>query len=646
MTAPVLEPGASVRLEMTSGSGTFSTTVTVGKRLGLGGSAGAYRIVETSDDRCIKADVSVLPLTDLVLRLESRETGRQEERRKAIKFLEEKRPGDPGLRALVPMYATGIARFGQGIDDEMLLSAQLLKFAGQDLRKAMPDDGFGWQEVCAGLVGISLTLARLHSLGWVHRDVTPDNLFTGFPITSPPEFLLGDLGIITKAHMVRPVEKASDGTTTVTVPWQKQEYTPPEVLRSGGEPMSVTEHLDVWQLATTMAMLATGQRPFRGWLPGRVLARQEAYTDGVIKGRFDPDVITGAPQALRLLLAQAWTPEPSKRPRMSQLTVALQEASDQFTSMGSEAITIPVHPHSWSDDAKIAPRPSPLPHRMSTGFKALSGAAILVITLGLIGATNAGQTVPSLENLRHNTSNLLGQTPAKSPSAADVTKAKTNPSQASTKPPATATHAGTPGVTPRPANLVPTLGASNPGLFSAGPLANEPVIGTLKFPQGGACACGEFAQIKIKTEVTNTSKRPIKGALGGTSAKTPAGPYLVFAVARSAVWKAEPGAGVSAIRYPIDKTHPYPAKDDVILVPANPDRFARMVDARTMTWATHWSTQTVAAGQTYRDQTFKRADLVFTAPSGALMPLVVIWVTDHGVLIGPLSDLSGNPADF
>lgn len=647
MSAPQLPTGAKVPITMTSKYGDFNTTVTLGECLGIGGTASAYRISATSDDRQIQTDGSMSPLTDLVLRLEDPATGALAHRRDAINFLEERRPTDPNLKALVPLYASGDGRSSQvaGYDREMALSVQLLMFAGKDLGEDIPVGGLGWAQVCNGMVGVARALQQLHRLSWAHRDISPGNLFTGAPTTATPQFLVGDLGIITKAHEVRPAEKSSDGTSTLTQAWVKGPYTPPEVLGADGEFIRVTEYLDVWQLATTMAMLATGRLPFRGWVGGRPLESQPAYKAGVLSGRFDRDVIKDAPPALQLLFAKAWASEPSKRPMMLQLADALQKAAEEYSAKplpASEPHTLPVGPR-----------------RRLSGSRVAAGAVVIALvgalTGALVAATDVGQSFPSFENLQRNTSTLVKHARDNSfSSAADETNGqpvqkltpKPTPKPAEPSATASATHPATPSATRTPEQPT-TLAISNPGLFLAGPLANEPIIGRLALPKRAVCPCSEFTQVKVKAEVTNESAGPVTVALGGASASVPAGPYLVFVAPRAATWKAERGAGVKSIRYPIDKSQPFQGRDDVILVPANPNAFARKVDATSYTWATHWATQTVAPGHIYRNSARLRADLVFTSPSGeAWSALAVIWVTDHGVLIGPLAEVNAEAGDF
>jgi serine/threonine protein kinase len=439
MSAPQLPEGATVAITISSKAGEIKTTVTLGELLGSGGAASIYRIAAATPDPPIQTDGPMTPLTELVLRLEHPETGALAHRRDAIKFLQDRRPTDPELGALVPVYASGKGTSTQvdGYQGETALSVQVLRYAGVDLGKAM-GDGLGWTRVCQGLAGVARTLSRLHELGWAHRDISPGNLFTGFPLTWTPEFLLGDLGIITRTHEVRPARKDPDGTTTLTQAWSKGPYTPPEVLAADDGFIRVTKYLDVWQLATTMTMLATGRLPFLGWIPGGDLRRQLTYTDGVLNGRFDPDVIKDAPAALKDVLAKAWEPEPSERPTLAELASALEGAAKPLP------VTVPV-------PALVLPEPNPRSWGRTLMLRSSQVAAALLMVAGavlLAGLTGHGPAAAL--DLATSSPRASGQTtpppaptttgPAATPSpsaspATSTTPPPTVPSQPATTPP-------------------------------------------------------------------------------------------------------------------------------------------------------------------------------------------------------------------
>ena len=166
MSAPQLPEGAAVAISISSKAGEIETTVTLGELLGSGGSASIYRIAAATPDPPIHTDGSMTPLTELVLRLEHPETGALAHRRDAIKFLEDRRPTDPELGALVPVYASGKGMSTQvvGYQGETALSVQVMKYAGVDLGKAM-GDGLGWTRVCEGLAGVARTPVQTSRAG-------------------------------------------------------------------------------------------------------------------------------------------------------------------------------------------------------------------------------------------------------------------------------------------------------------------------------------------------------------------------------------------------------------------------------------------------------------------------------------------------
>lgn len=437
MSAPQLPPGAEVAITISSTAGEIKATVTLGELLGSGGAASVYRIAAATPDPPIQTDGSMTPLTELVLRLEHPETGALAHRRDALKFLEERRPTDPELGALVPVYASGKGTSTQvgGYEGETALSVQVLRYAGLDLANAM-GKGLGWARVSEGLPGVARTLARLHELGWAHRDISPGNLFTGFPLTWTPEFLLGDLGIITRTHSVQPARKGPDGTTTLTQAWSKGPYTPPEVLAADDGFIRVTEYLDVWQLATTMTMLATGRLPFLGWTPGGDLRRQLTYTDCVLNGRFDPDVIKDAPAALQEVLARAWEPEPSERPTMAGLASALEDAAKPLP------VTVPIL-------VPVTPDPSPRPRGRTLMLRSSQvGAALLMVGGGVLLAGLTG----------HGPAAALDLATSSSPKASG----QTTPATATSSPAATPSPSASPATSTTPPPTVPSQPAITP----------------------------------------------------------------------------------------------------------------------------------------------------------------------------------------
>ena len=677
MSAPQLPTGARVPITMTSKFEKFATTVTVGKCLGSGGSASAYRIAAATNDLKIQTDGSMTPLTDLVLRLEYQLVGRMKERQEAINFLEKRRATDQHLKALVPVYASGdgtSTEVAENVGRQMALSLQLLEFAGKDLRKDLPARGLGWTRVCVGMAGVARTLEQLHSYRWVHRDISPDNLFTGFPQTSTSPFLVGDLGIITKANRVRPAVVVADGTSVLTTAWSKGPYTPPEVLRAQDDSgwMRATEYLDVWQLATTMAMLATGRLPFRGWDPGQGMRRQKTYFAGVLSGLYDPEVIKDAPQVLRGYLAQAWAVDPGQRPKMSMLTVALQAVQNNGKTKPRPApLSAPKpRPVPMTKPRPVPapkPRPAPIPvvkPRPAEGFKAtahaffgaVKSAAVTFAVICLLvfpeiihmATTNeqGGNSWPSFENLKHNTSTVLGYVHDKAFFwVEDEAKPKPKPTRA------VAQHlvvdaSGT--LTLGTEVVGEFLADYQPQLYTAGPLKGMSMKGTLSLPAWGYCDC--FAksptlrvgggQFKVKIAASSTASATQTLRLGGTSSN-PTGAYLVIVSALKPTYHPPAGLRLRAVSYRIPAAAAVKLAQWVTLVPANPSGYNESAQTGSggNTIPTHWATMKLLQGKGFADHRPNQSVLVFNLPENSDIhswDVAVVWVTEQGVLVGDL----------
>ncbi len=141
-------------------------------------------------------------------------------------------------------------------------------------------------------VQISGALATAHRRGVLHRDIKPHNIF----LSEYGQPALGDFGI-SSFEGERTVTGTGGGLTL--------HYAPPEVL----EGAEVTARSDVYSLAATMYLLATGERPFpRG--------SDQTMTDVARRILLEPPPRLGPsfPASLADLLETAMAKQPSDRP--------------------------------------------------------------------------------------------------------------------------------------------------------------------------------------------------------------------------------------------------------------------------------------------------------------------------------------------
>jgi len=108
---------------------------------------------------------------------------------------------------------------------------------------------------------VAKALGYMHSKGWVHKDVKPDNiLVNGVGQTKLIDFALAERfgGLLTR--LLRPRRKLIQGTRS---------YMSPEQIR--GNPLD--QRSDIYSLGCTLYELFTGRPPFRGDSPRDLLVK-------------------------------------------------------------------------------------------------------------------------------------------------------------------------------------------------------------------------------------------------------------------------------------------------------------------------------------------------------------------------------------
>ncbi|MDS1270933.1 serine/threonine-protein kinase [Lipingzhangella sp. LS1_29] len=212
-------------------------------------------------------------------------------------------------------------------------------------------------------LGIAEALRGIHAAGIVHRDLKPGNV-----ILAPDGPKVLDFGI---ARAVGETALTRTGGVVGTPGWIA-----PEQIQAG-EPGPAA---DVFAWGCLVAQAARNEHAFG---PGT----GNTLTYRVL--REEPD-LTGLPEHLRRLVADALAKDPTQRPTAPQLVHALSaHLAGQPAPPEQEAATVGrILHHQWQGIAKRTPTPPPRSRRRRWPLR-IAAAGVAVLLLAGLGATGA-----------------------------------------------------------------------------------------------------------------------------------------------------------------------------------------------------------------------------------------------------------------
>ncbi|MCA9626278.1 MAG: serine/threonine protein kinase, partial [Myxococcales bacterium] len=215
----------------------------------------------------------------------------------------------------------GVVRVIDVLDGDGTLSLLMQYVCGGSLARRLMGGALPWRDATRMAVQVAHTLARLHALKVIHRDVKPDNILLD-PSGRP---LVADLGI---AHFKNAIRLTHGGGPATL------EYCPPE--QAAGRLHSFGPPTDIYALAATLYDMVCGVPPF-DTLPGPKRDTHECIQAILTQDPTPPRrICRELPVAVEAVILKALSKDPGARHQTAKDFAAdLQAAAGMRESLGS-----------------------------------------------------------------------------------------------------------------------------------------------------------------------------------------------------------------------------------------------------------------------------------------------------------------------
>jgi len=232
-------------------------------------------------------------------------------------------------------------------DGSMYLAMELLE--GESLRDRLARPGLTRRAALDLVVALLEPLAAAHALGFVHRDLKPQNAFVARARDGTERPKLLDFGLSRRPGVVTVTGAGNVMGTAI--------YTSPEQLRSA---RNATPAADVWSVGVMLYQILTGRLPFEG---------ANALLFGKILSEAAPPIATLAPDvdpALAALVERCLAKDPTARPAdagvLRRELVAVLDAAPRAADTPLRMAAAPTSPVEAAAHTEDTPRTDTPPH--------------------------------------------------------------------------------------------------------------------------------------------------------------------------------------------------------------------------------------------------------------------------------------------